>query len=914
MVTESNWSCSAGMTQKKRTQQGLLTIQPLQKDPVLFNDSIFENVANGLQSKVKSNLTLGQLAALVEQACKDANIHDFISQLPNGCETVVGERGSNISGGEKQRIAIARAIISNPRILLLDEATSALDAKSEKVVQATLDRLSVDRTTIVISHKLSTIQKADKIILMKSGHVVEEGTHETLCNLKGAYWHLVEAQDLRFNHSQNSELFGSPQDDLNGANSSQGVTNNQVENPPGVKAESKISQAELEKEETWPPRMSLIKCIGVILKDLKHFRPLFVCGVLACIVSGGIYPSQSIVFAKSVTVFQYHGDALSQHGTFWALMWFVLALGVCVAFGMMGSIFSIIAAIVGHHYRGAYFAAILSKEASFFVEENHSAGSLTAQLTSYTQQLENLMSTSLGLIFVVFVNLVASCILSLLESWKLALVAIFGSLPVIILAGYLHVQLQSSAQARNKNLFLESARYVSEVAGAVKTISSLTMEEDVCKKLEVKLEGLMRKAYREAVVSMALFAFSQSASLLGMALAFWYGGHLLADQKINGFELFVIFLAIVSGGEAAGSFFAQSNSIVHARGAANQILNMKEQATPMSETDAVELPKSQATDAIEFFNVSFHYASRPEVTVLRNISFKANYGQNIAIAGPSGSGKSTIIALLERFYTPSQGSISFRNIPLSSLDPKTYRSIASLVSQETCLYQGSIRENPLLGTENDTDIPAESIISACQDADIHDFITSLPQGYTTKMGNKGLLSLSGGQRQRIAIARALLRRPAVLLLDEATSALDTHSELLVQKALSRAMEGRITITVAHRLSTVTNADKILVLVHGEVVETGTHDQLLRMKGVYYIQHVSDAVFFTVVSHSVKPSESRVEADILVVEDQSIYDQIATSFSLASGCKLVVSKYPLFFCPFYFFILCLFVFTPLQLLE
>ncbi|KAM3070925.1 hypothetical protein ACMFMG_009836 [Clarireedia jacksonii] len=825
------------MTQKKRTQQGLLTIQPLQKDPVLFNDSIFENVANGLQSKVKSNLTLGQLAALVEQACKDANIHDFISQLPNGCETVVGERGSNISGGEKQRIAIARAIISNPRILLLDEATSALDAKSEKVVQATLDRLSVDRTTIVISHKLSTIQKADKIILMKSGHVVEEGTHETLCNLKGAYWHLVEAQDLRFNHSQNSELFGSPQDDLNGANSSQGVTNNQVENPPGVKAESKISQAELEKEETWPPRMSLIKCIGVILKDLKHFRPLFVCGVLACIVSGGIYPSQSIVFAKSVTVFQYHGDALSQHGTFWALMWFVLALGVCVAFGMMGSIFSIIAAIVGHHYRGAYFAAILSKEASFFVEENHSAGSLTAQLTSYTQQLENLMSTSLGLIFVVFVNLVASCILSLLESWKLALVAIFGSLPVIILAGYLHVQLQSSAQARNKNLFLESARYVSEVAGAVKTISSLTMEEDVCKKLEVKLEGLMRKAYREAVVSMALFAFSQSASLLG---------------------------------------------IVHARGAANQILNMKEQATPMSETDAVELPKSQATDAIEFFNVSFHYASRPEVTVLRNISFKANYGQNIAIAGPSGSGKSTIIALLERFYTPSQGSISFRNIPLSSLDPKTYRSIASLVSQETCLYQGSIRENPLLGTENDTDIPAESIISACQDADIHDFITSLPQGYTTKMGNKGLLSLSGGQRQRIAIARALLRRPAVLLLDEATSALDTHSELLVQKALSRAMEGRITITVAHRLSTVTNADKILVLVHGEVVETGTHDQLLRMKGVYYIQHVSDAVFFTVVSHSVKPSESRVEADILVVEDQSIYDQIATSFSLASG--------------------------------
>jgi ATP-binding cassette subfamily B (MDR/TAP) protein 1 len=251
------------------------------------------------------------------------------------------------------------------------------------------------------------------------------------------------------------------------------------------------------------------------MRDLKQYRLLFVIGTLACIISGGIYPSQSVVFAKSVTIFEFNGDTLKQKGTFWALMWFVLALGVCFAFGVMGTVFSAIAAVVGHHYRRGYFAAILAQDATFFTTDDHNPGTLTAQLTSRTQQLENLMSTSLGLILVVFVNLVASCVLSLLESWKLALVAIFGSLPVIILAGYLHVRLESTSQARNESLFHESASFISEVAASIKTISSLAMEATVCQKLEQKLEGPVKKAYRDAVVSMALFAFSQSASLLG---------------------------------------------------------------------------------------------------------------------------------------------------------------------------------------------------------------------------------------------------------------------------------------------------------------------------------------------------------------------------------------------------------------
>ncbi|KAK6599982.1 ABC transporter [Botrytis cinerea] len=804
-----------------RCQIGLV-----QQDPILFNESIFQNVANGIHSQIASTLSQDHITELVHQACKDANIHDFISQLPQGYETIAGDRGSSISGGERQRIAIARAIISDPPILLLDEATSALDAKSEGVVQATLEKLSLNRTTIVVSHKLSTIQKADKIVLIKDGRVVEEGTHADLCSQGGAYQRLVETQSVQSAHMKT--IHKGEIDNLVTDLDRQEFTD---EKAPMSSTHTSIDIPLIVQNSTSPQQKSLVRCLGMIMRDLRHYRPIFIIGTLACIVSGGIYPSQSIVFAKSVTVFEFHGDSLKHNGDFWALMLFVLALGVCLAFGAMGTIFSAIAAIVGHHYRGSYFAEILAQDADFFTMDDHSPGSLTAQLTSRTQQLENLMSTSLGLILVVIVNLVASCVLSLLESWKLALVAIFGSLPVIILAGYLHVRLESTSKVRDQILFHESASFISEVTASIKTIASLTMEKNVCEKLDQKLQGPTNRVYRETFTSMLLFAFSQSASLLGMALAFWYGGHLLADREINGYELFVIFLAIVSGGEAAGSFFAQSNNIVQAHSAANHILNMK--TTPTSHiSDIAAIPPPSPGDTIDFSHVSFHYASRPESLVLKNLSFKARYGENLAIVGASGSGKSTVIALLERFYKPTQGVILFRGMPLDSTDMIKYRSLVSLVSQQTCLYQGSVRQNILLGIPNDESISEDVITRACKDADIHEFITSLPQGYETQIGNRGL-SLSGGQRQRIAIARALIRDPAVLLLDEATSALDVQSERQVQQALNNAMKGRITITVAHRLSTIRSANQILVLSQGELKEVGTHDELFAKKGFYF---------------------------------------------------------------------------------
>lgn len=241
-------------------------------------------------------------------------------------------------------------------------------------------------------------------------------------------------------------------------------------------------------------------------------------------------------------------------------------------------------------------------------------------------------------------------------------------------------------------------------------------------------------------------------------------------------------------------------------------------------------PLESVDGTVEFRDVHFRYPTRPEQPVLRGLNLLVKPGQYIALVGASGCGKSTTIALLERFYDPLAGGIFVDGKEISSLNINEYRSYIALVSQEPTLYQGSIRENVLLGADRE-DVPDSEIEFACREANIYDFIMSLPDGFNTVVGSKGSL-LSGGQKQRIAIARALLRDPKILLLDEATSALDSESEHVVQAALDKAAKGRTTIAVAHRLSTIQKADIIYVFDQGVIVESGDHTSLMKNGGRY----------------------------------------------------------------------------------
>ncbi|KAM5476044.1 multidrug-resistance transporter mdr5 [Microsporum audouinii] len=800
-----------------RSQIGLV-----QQEPVLFNDTIYTNVLYGLPPEEIAKMDEEKKRELVRQACVESNADDFIQEFPRGYDTVVGERGSLLSGGQRQRVAIARSIISNPPILLLDEATSALDPTAEAIVQAALDRVSRTRTTVLIAHKLSTVKKADNIVVMNKGQVIEQGTHESLLDARGQYWNLVNAQSLSLTNDDSASETDKETDEPTEVLEKHVTTKSARSNIP--------NEVAVESEDV-SRKYSLFKCLLIIFYEQRRHWVFFLLGGIASIVGGGAFPAQAVLFSRIVTTFQLPRDELQGQGDFWSLMFFVLALCILFTYASIGFFLTVAAFRSSKFYRSEYFKAMISQDIEFFDKPDNSSGSLTARLSTDPQHLQDLLSSNIGLILIVIVSLFAVSILALATGWKLALVSLFGCLPPLFSAGFIRMRMEIQAQDKNAKLYLESARFASEAVNSIRTVSSLTLESTVYNNYGDRLKGPVARSLKYTAIAMIFFGFSDSIDTAAMALAFWYGGRLMSYGEYTAQQFFVIFIAIIFGGQAAGFIFGFTMNTTKAHAAANQILHLRNQVAPINGSTGEQPASGDDTDvAVEFRDVSFSYPTRPDQPVLRKINLKIRRGQNIGLVGPSGCGKTTMIALLERFYDVTSGDILINGKPLTNIDVTEYRETASLVSQETTLYQGTIRENILLGVTRD--VPDEEIHQACKNANIHDFIISLPEGYNTEAGSRGL-SFSGGQRQRLATARALLRNPDFLFLDEATSALDTESERVVQAALEHAKRGRTTIAVAHRLSTVQDCDAIFVLEAGKIVEQGTHQDLLKMKGRYF---------------------------------------------------------------------------------
>ncbi|RHZ74187.1 hypothetical protein Glove_227g57 [Diversispora epigaea] len=791
-----------------RSQIGLVG-----QEPVLFPKSIRENVAWGEISDDKEP----SLDEVIE-ACKKSNAHEFIKDLPKAYDTEVGDKGSLLSGGQKQRIAIARAIIKNPAILLLDEATSALDTESEHLVQEALDKATASKsfTSIVIAHRLSTVKNADKIVVMNQGEIVEIGNHEELIAKRGAYYDLVQAQELKVEEDKDVEEIevssqSEDEDDMTQDDS-----------------DIKIGLKSLEEEED-KKKLEQPSPFGKILKLQKSEYPLFFTGLIGSVISGLIFPIFSILLVDILNnLTETDREKLLSDSNFWSLMFLVLAIASAIGNFVHTFFFSFAGEKLTWRLRVMTFTALLKQEIGYFDDEKNSTGILTSKLAVDATKVEGLTGLLMGNIFFSLTSVIAGLIIAFIYGWKLAL-AVLAIVPFFVISAGLQLRSIAGFGEKTRKTYEESNEIVQQSVSHIRTIASLTLEKTFFKFYQIAITSPHKIALKGIMISSLGFGFAQGALFFIYALAFWYGGKLVASGEYTPMEMLKAFFPILFMALGVGQASTFAPNISKAKIAAISIFEILERQSLIDPTqnEGKDRP-TPVTGHSEFHDVYFNYPARPKVKVLRGLNLSIKSGKTVALVGPSGSGKSTVISLLLRYYDTRSGNVDLENVNVKNWNLEYLRSNLSFVEQEPILFDVSIRDNIAYGKDICTQ---EEIETAAKSANIYDFIASLPQGYDTPVGQRGT-QLSGGQKQRIAIARSLIRNPKLLLLDEATSALDSKSEKLVQEAIDKASKNFTTIIIAHRLSTIQNADMILVVNKGKIVETGTHFELIAQHGLY----------------------------------------------------------------------------------
>lgn len=807
------------------------------QEPTLFSVSIYENIAFGLIGTQYENADDDTKLKLVEDACKQANAWDFIQEMTDGLYTNVGDRGFLMSGGQKQRIAIARAIISDPKILLLDEATSALDTKSEGVVQDALDRASKSRTTIVIAHRLSTIKDANKIVVMSKGEIVEQGTHKELVELGGVYHTLVEAQTIHSLIEQNQPASVPEALEVSNDDPAQYLGKDEadvhLDRVNTSKSAKSVSSGFVVEEDAYEPK-NLWGLIKMLMSYTEDSKLLVYFGIVLSVVVGFSYPANAILFSKVVSSFMVTSDKYGEMRhklNAYSGYFFMMGSIILILFAVMNYVLSVATVRLVREIRSRTFKQLLRMDIQFFDKDENSTGALTSTLANDGEAVEGLGGSTLGQVLQSFITLIGGIIFALIWNWRLGLVCL-SMVPLLLGSGFARVWILTQLEERASTAYETSGAYACESIGAIRTVASLTRENGVWANYRDQVSSQVRGSRLPIFYSALLYGVSQGLAPWVMGLAFWYGSTLLKTYTIDTNEFFVAFIGVVFGAQAAGNIFSYSPDMGKAKASASNIDRVMSR-TPKIDTWSIEGKAPENVEGnIDFVDVHFRYPTRPMVPVLRGLNLSIKKGQYVALVGSSGCGKSTTIGLIERFYSVIAGQVLMDGEDITDLNVSKYREHISLVQQEPVLYSGSIRDNIMIGAIDESTVTEDDMHQAAIKANIHDFITSLPDGYNTSCGSKGAM-LSGGQKQRIAIARALIRNPKILLLDEATSALDSESEKVVQAALDQAAKGRTTIAVAHRLSTIQNADIIYVFENGRILESGTHNELLKNKSKYY---------------------------------------------------------------------------------
>ncbi|KAM0827530.1 hypothetical protein ACQ4PT_068146 [Festuca glaucescens] len=801
------------------------------QEPVLFAASIKENIAYG-----KDNATDQEIRAASELA----NASKFIDKMPQGLDTSVGEHGTQLSGGQKQRIAIARAILKDPRILLLDEATSALDAESERIVQEALDRIMTNRTTVIVAHRLSTVRNADTIAVIHQGSLVEKGPHhELLKDPLGAYSQLIRLQES--SRQDKTDRKGDT-----GVRSGKQVSSNQSASrrsshdnsshhsfnvPFGMALGIDIQDGSSKKIcDEMPQEIPLSRLASLNKPEI----PVLILGSIASVISGVIFPIFAILLSNVIKAFYEPPHQLRKDSEFWSSMFLVFGAVYFLSLPVSSYLFSIAGCRLIRRIRLMTFEKVVNMEIEWFDHTENSSGAIGARLSADAAKVRGLVGDALQLVVQNLTTLVAGLVIAFVSNWELSLI-ILALIPLIGLNGWIQMKFIQGFSADAKMMYEDASQVANDAVSSIRTVASFSAEEKVMELYKKKCEAPLRTGIRTGIISGIGFGVSFFLLFGVYAASFYAGARMVEDGKTTFPKVFRVFLALAMAAIGVSQSSTLTSDSSKAKSAVSSIFAIVDRKSRIDASEDSGVTVEALRGNIEFQHISFRYPTRPDVEIFRDLCLTIHSGKTVALVGESGSGKSTAIALLQRFYDPDVGHILLDGVDIQKFQLRWLRQQMGLVSQEPALFNETIRANIAYG--KDGQATESEIIAAAELANAHKFISSSLQGYDTMVGERGA-QLSGGQKQRVAIARAIVKDPKILLLDEATSALDAESERVVQDALDRVMVNRTTVIVAHRLSTIQNADLIAVVKNGVIIEKGKHDTLINIKDGAYASLVA----------------------------------------------------------------------------
>ncbi len=763
--------------------------------------AVVSQEATPFHGSIADNIRVGRADASdaeVEAAARAANIHDHICSLPMGYATMVGERGVKLSGGQRQRLAIARALLRDAPILVLDEALSAVDAENEVVIQRALDQLMVGRTTLVLAHRLSSVIGCDRILVIHEGRVAEQGTHAALLAAGGLYAQLMREQAEEA--ALAAPLAIAP---VATATTSDMANAGAVTMPTeGVIAAEGLGWRALSGTLMRMVAPWKLWLTGTILSGITRVFAFAGVGALSALIiramRNGVDPVPLLIALGIV--------ALLSGALHWLESW----LAHDMAYRLLAQM------------RIAMFRKLDALAPAYLVRRR--AGDLMALATADIELVEYFFAHTIAPAFVAI--LVPGVVIGVLwaESGWVAL-ALAPFILAVGLSPFLLRERIDRLGSRVREASGELAAFAVESVQGLSEIAMFGREEERGERIEAltRAHASARLPYFASLTRQQ--GFQELVQGLG-GLAVAVTGGLLAGQGAIDPALLPLLTLLAMAAFLPISEIAQiGRQLSDTLGAARRIYALENEPVPV--TDGPLTPAMPSAPTLEMERLCFTYPGA-RGRQLDEVTLTLAAGETLAIVGPSGAGKTTLAQLLLRFWDADAGAIKLNDVDLRDFQLDALRHHSALVSQETYLFNDTLESNIRLARPDAT---AAQLAAAIADAALDDLVASLPSGLATMVGERGA-SLSGGQRQRVAIARALLKDAPFLILDEATSHLDGPSERRIRSAIGTLKHRRTTIIIAHRLSTVRDADRIAVMEKGRIVECGNHQQLLEKQGLY----------------------------------------------------------------------------------